>query len=247
MKIIKKKFLQKKAIYQVLLEGGEKLLLGLTDAGFDEGQELSEETLKELRTKSLYLSAKETALSYLGRRELFKKELIEKMLRKPFPRDIVLRIIKELEESNYLNDKKSARNLVENALLRGGIGKRRILALLTAKGYPKEEALELIEELIPKDYEEQELERFINKKKKAFLTQMERDIQKSLDKLKVKLRESENEARARQKLKADEQMVLAKVRAKHRERLFRKLVLAGFSPEASRKVATRIIPYENED
>ncbi len=243
MFVTEKKFRVKDGIYELKLEDGEVLWLEMGDAIFNEGDSIPLKTVEFLKEKSSYLKARHIALSSLARSDLFIKELKDKLFRRGFHNDIIERVVNELTEKGYLNEEESAKYLVLQKISKGGIGTNKILSLLISKGFQKERAINLLKEIVPSNFESIELSRFVRNKKEFFLRELNKEYEKTLIKNRKRMEVNSGEKDAfNERLNT---LSLSQAKNKLREKIFRKLVKAGFAIEASRLTALKIINNNN--
>ena len=91
------------------------------------------------------------AVALLGRRAHFRAELRAKLLGRGYADDEVEGALDRLERDRYLDDGRTARELVAAKLARGPIGRRRLAAELARKGAPAEAAAAALDDLVPDD------------------------------------------------------------------------------------------------
>lgn len=115
--------------------------------GLKEGSEIKEEKLKEFEVYLL-------ALRFLSFRPRSEKEMRVRLLKK-FPKDLVEKIIKELKEEKFLDDREFAKAFLRNREILRPSGRKLLFLELRKKGIEKE----IIEEVLNKVYnKEKELE-----------------------------------------------------------------------------------------
>jgi regulatory protein len=91
---------------------------------------------------------REKALELLSLREHSRKELLEKLLRRKFPKDLAETVVRELCEAGILDDARFAVNLVRSRLRNKPCGERGLMSLLRAKGIAPEDARTLVTEVM---------------------------------------------------------------------------------------------------
>ena len=108
------------------------------------GKIISPDLFQKIQLNENYISLKESALRFLSRRPHSIKELNDKLFNKSNNIQLIDRIIKELEENEYLNDvifseafiadeirlKKSGPLLIKNKLLKKGVNGEKITSKL---------------------------------------------------------------------------------------------------------------------
>lgn len=91
------------------------------------------------------------AISLLGRRAHFRAELRAKLLAKGYAEGEVDGALDRLARDRYLDDERTARELVAGRLARGPVGRRKLAAELARKGAPAKAAAAALDELVPED------------------------------------------------------------------------------------------------
>ncbi len=105
------------------------------------------------------------AMKYCARCETSEMQVVNKMIRwgaLPVDRE---KIIKQLIEQNFVNDKRFAQAFVNDKLKFKGWGKKKITAHLLAKGVSKEIISQAIEEIDTSAYLEKAIDLALKKKK----------------------------------------------------------------------------------
>lgn len=77
------------------------------------GKEVDESVLKEAIFDSEVKSAIEKGVDYIGSRMHSKKELYDKLLKKGYEKQVILKALEKLEEYHYVDDKLFAKQFVE--------------------------------------------------------------------------------------------------------------------------------------
>jgi len=91
------------------------------------------------------------AVSLLGRRAHFRAELRAKLLARSYAEAEVDEALDRLARDRYLDDERTARELVAAKLARGPVGRRRLAAELVRKGATAEAAAAALDDLVPDD------------------------------------------------------------------------------------------------
>ncbi len=120
-----------------------KFLLGMsTDVliqfGLRRGDQVDESLIAKIQAAEELFQAKRKALDYLSRRMHSEKELNQKLQKKGFSADTILRLIDDFRSSGYLNDTQFAVAYVTDCLQKRPIGRRALLQRLRLKGIHKE-------------------------------------------------------------------------------------------------------------
>lgn len=126
---------------KMLLDNGEKLFLRyevFLKNGLRKGDELSEEEVSRLIRQNQLYFVKESAFRFLGNRIHSEKELQRKLSAKKYDKDIIASVIKELKESNYLDDELFAREFSEEKINKKSFGPNKVKAELKARGVSQE-------------------------------------------------------------------------------------------------------------
>lgn len=125
------------------------------------GQELTDQTVKELVSKNDFQKLYDRALKFIAVRPRSKKEISDYLNRKSVSKDLAAKIISKLEESELIDDAAFARWWVEQRITFRPKGKRALLAELSQKGVNRETS----EEVINQEINEEELARRAAEKK----------------------------------------------------------------------------------
>lgn len=124
--------------------------------GLRKGDVLTEEKVKDMKEYDEYNFGKKVAYNYLSYRQRSRKEIERKMKTKKISPKVIDKVIKWLEELNYLNDEQFAKQLIENKIERRPIGRRMLEQKLFQSGIDRE----LREKSLKENYsEEKELEK----------------------------------------------------------------------------------------
>lgn len=147
-----------KGRYKVYLEDRSAFALyrgELNRLGIREGEEIAEESLREIREEILPLRAKKRAMNLLQKREYTAAALREKLRDGEYPEECIEEAIAYVESYGYVDDRRYARDFIsynldrksrmriEQDLLRKGIGKDTVSAVfeeLEEEGTRQDEA-----------------------------------------------------------------------------------------------------------
>lgn len=127
---------RKAGLYQVVIEGGEQILLDgdvLFRYQIQAGKELDAATLQEALHDSCFKRAKERALHLLTYRDHSRAELCEKLLR-DYPEPIVEEIAQRMEELGFIDDSQYAHKLANRFLVQKRYSFRRAEYEMRRKG-----------------------------------------------------------------------------------------------------------------
>jgi regulatory protein len=146
---------QKKNTKRYSIFSGEHFVTGISAEtllalNIHPGTALSEKVLNEINRKEELVAIREQAWRYLARREHSTKELSEKLTRKNFSQILISQLIKDLKAKDYLNDKRYARQLINDEVYLKKNGPLLIKATLLKKGIE----INLIDELLQEVYQE---------------------------------------------------------------------------------------------
>lgn len=110
---------------------------------FISGEELDENSLERLKKENEFFESKISALRFLSIRNHSRNELRQKLLKKKFSEDIIEKVLNELSQLSYLNDRKFAEQFfneligkhfgplkIKNEMMKRGIDKQTIDEIL---------------------------------------------------------------------------------------------------------------------
>ncbi|MGX8698976.1 MAG: regulatory protein RecX [bacterium] len=132
-----------------VLEGGETLRVdtgAVAALGLRAGMELEEEPLSALREAAADYAAKERALAVLARRQMSRKELLQKLREKGAAPESAEKAADLMERVGAVNEREYA-GAVVRMCARKGFGKSRVLQELMKRGVPRETWEEALLEL----------------------------------------------------------------------------------------------------
>jgi regulatory protein len=115
--------------------------------GFRTNDEITEETLNEVKRFDEYQFAKKTALDYLSYRVRSVKEIKDKLKEKKISDETIGKTITHLEKLGLINDEEFARFLVQSSSGKKPSGKNVIKQKLYRKGISKEIAEKVLDEM----------------------------------------------------------------------------------------------------
>jgi regulatory protein len=100
------------------------------------GDPLTDDRIKEIeRAEEEYL-ARQSALQYLRHRLRTEKELRTRLSSSEYPPAVIDRVINQLQDAGYLDDRRFARAFIHDALMRTPLGIRMLRQRLRLKGVP---------------------------------------------------------------------------------------------------------------
>ena len=115
------------------------------------GNQIDEKTLKEAVFDSEVKSATEKGVDYIGSRMHSKKELYDKLIKKGYEKQVVLKALEKLEEYHYVDDRLFAKQFVEQ-------NKKYSTKMLENKLKQKGISSDIIFEILGNDDEKSDLE-----------------------------------------------------------------------------------------
>lgn len=110
--------------------------------GLKENKEVNEEKLKSAIFESEVKSAFEKSLDYLGRRMYTKYELLDRLTKKGYEREVAEKAIEKLEDYHYVDDKLFAKQFAQS---NQKVSKRILKGKLIQKGVSADIIPEIIE------------------------------------------------------------------------------------------------------
>ncbi len=110
--------------------------------GLKENKEVNEEKLKTAIFESEVKSAFEKSLDYLGRRMYTKHELLDRLIKKGYEKEVVEKAIAKLEDYHYVDDKLFAKQFAQS---NQKVSKRILRGKLIQKGVSADIIPEIIE------------------------------------------------------------------------------------------------------
>jgi SOS response regulatory protein OraA/RecX len=120
-------------------EGKEWLLL--SDGQYDAlgrptpCEEISEEDFRIAQNGDEYNKAKKKALNILSFGDNSERELLTKLSRAGFSREVRERVLSEMKSLSYIDEERQLKRLIESEALSKLQGPKKIVARLSAKGY----------------------------------------------------------------------------------------------------------------
>lgn len=112
---------------------------------------------------NVYQKAYDQAVKYLTIRLRTVGELQQKLKLKKFPADVIVKVLRELENLDFLNDERYAQIFVENLKRYKSFGYYGIKAKLTAKKIPNDMIEQVLEDFFSEDEEVEVARRFVQK------------------------------------------------------------------------------------
>lgn len=149
--VIIKKIIRRKRSATLILSDRKKVLLDiaiLIHSGLQAGDRLLPGRIESLISESSRQTALDYALSLLSRRNYSAGLLRRKLLEKGTDPKLLPKIMAELTDKGFLNDRLFARRTVESILSRKPAGRRFLAAYLRSKLVPRVIADEIVAEIL---------------------------------------------------------------------------------------------------
>ena len=153
--------------FSIYLDG--EFAFGLNDEtvlkhNINVNQTLQEDQIEDLLFEDEKKRAKQKAFSYLARRDYSEKELSDRLKRKGFREPIIIGLIEDLKQSQFINDGTFSRQFARNKIIQKPVGRRDLAFSLKQKGI-SEDILEATLDEIYTEYDEKELALCLAKQK----------------------------------------------------------------------------------
>jgi len=110
------------------------------------GKQLTEEQIKEMKSESEVILAKEIAYRFISYKPRTLKEVSDKLKAKGFQSDLVSKVVEELKNYGFINDLEYARNFVLNKSRSKTLGELALRRELLSKGISSEIIDEVLSE-----------------------------------------------------------------------------------------------------
>jgi regulatory protein len=110
------------------------------------GKQLTEEQIKEMKSESEVILAKEIAYRFISYKPRTLKEVSDKLKAKGFQSDLVSKVVEELRNYGFINDLEYARNFVLNRSRSKTLGELALRRELLSKGISSEIVDEVLSE-----------------------------------------------------------------------------------------------------
>jgi len=110
------------------------------------GKQLTEEQIKEMKSESEVILAKEIAYRFISYKPRTLKEVSDKLKAKGFQSDLVSKVVEELRNYGFINDLEYARNFVLNRSRSKTLGELALRRELLSKGISSEIIDEVLSE-----------------------------------------------------------------------------------------------------
>lgn len=158
--------------YSIYVEEG--FLVGVSESTLinlklSKGVEVTPQLFRKIQREEGRFAVKSYLMKLLGRRDHARKELLTKARRKDYPDEVIIDILDELEEKDYINEESFAENFTADKFNLNQWGPAKIKAHLFKKGIPKH----IIDKTISSYFEDLELKEtyknLVLKRKRRFL------------------------------------------------------------------------------
>lgn len=153
----------------------------IIDSGLRKGDYLSEEEIEKLKKDNSFFKIRDSALRLLSRRFHSTTEIRTKLFKKKYPEEIILNVIANLKEKNYLDDDEFAKAYIDERIKSKRVGINRLRMELMKRGIDKSITEKYLAKINMNDYFENALS--IAKKKLTLLRRREIDSRKISSKL----------------------------------------------------------------
>jgi len=120
---------------------------------FVSGEEVDDQLLEKIKYENEYYEAKISALRFLSIRNHSLNELKQKLIKKKYSLNVIQRVLDELINLNYLNDKKFADQFY-NELLNKGFGPLKIKNEMIKRGIEIKAIDEILQDYFNNDEEQ---------------------------------------------------------------------------------------------
>jgi regulatory protein len=144
--------------FEVFIEGRPSIHLSetlLTKSGWRTGSMLDDTEIEQCIASDARERANQIAMNLISYRPRSTKEIVDKLTRKGFSKDITSRTVDQLRSLNLLNDASFARMYVRDKLRGKPMGKAMIRNKLREKGIPSEVGDQAIDEYVSDEQEQQ--------------------------------------------------------------------------------------------
>ncbi len=165
--------------WEIILSDGSSFFIPsewAVQRGLSAGDVLGEEDCRDIRYQSRPARCRRKAAELLGRREQSRKQLLEKLLAREYPRETVEQTLDELESRGWLSDERFAREWLRHRLRKGQEGALRLQSLLEQRGVAASLASRLLEELVSPEEEKAHLEKALTQALRKYPGQKEKII-----------------------------------------------------------------------
>jgi regulatory protein len=154
---------------------GENPVLRMSDTllvrwGLSVGIEIDEATFEKILAAEKRESAYQQALHFVSYRPRSSKEVLDKLARKSFDRDVALQVVDLLKDQHYLNDIEFARMYVRDRLKGKPMGRSLLRKKLMEKGLSFQISDRVLKEYLTDEDEEAAAKTLLTRKLRASAT-----------------------------------------------------------------------------
>lgn len=145
---------------------------------FISGEELDENSLEQLKKENEFFEAKISALRFLSIRNHSRNELRQKLLKKKFSEEIIEKVLNELSQLSYLNDRKFAEQFF-NELIGKHFGPLKIKNEMTKRGIDRQTTDEILRDFFnDEEFQKEIILKYLQKNKFPKKIKLKNELQK---------------------------------------------------------------------
>jgi regulatory protein len=144
--------------YEVFIDDKPRLRVSestLAKSGLYTGKDLDEQAIGRIVEADSRERAHQVAVNFISYRPRSSKEIIDKLTRKGFTRDLALEVVDQLKEINLLNDLQFARMFVRDKLLGKPMGRAMLRRKLLEKGIAFQMSERALNEYVTEENEQE--------------------------------------------------------------------------------------------
>ena len=127
----------------------------LAKSGLFTGKVLDEREIEQIVQADSRERARQVAVNFISYRPRSSKEILDKLTRKEFSRELALEVVDQLKELNLLNDLQFARMFVRDKLLGKPMGKAMLRRKLLEKGIAFQMSEGVLKEYVTEEKEQE--------------------------------------------------------------------------------------------
>ena len=127
----------------------------LAKSGLYTGKALDEQAIEQIIKADSRERARQVAVNFISYRPRSSKEILDKLARKEFSRELALEVVDQLKELNLLNDLQFARMFVRDKLLGKPMGKAMLRRKLLEKGIAFQMSERVLKEYVTEENEQE--------------------------------------------------------------------------------------------
>jgi regulatory protein len=143
--------------YEVFIDDKPGLCVSestLAKSGLYTGKDLDEGAIERIVEADFRERAHQVAVNFISYRPRSSKEIVDKLARKGFSRDLALEVVDQLKELNLVNDLQFARMFVRDKLLGKPMGKAMLRRKLLEKGIAFQLSERVLKEYVTEENEQ---------------------------------------------------------------------------------------------